>query len=377
MLKRKSLLLRFIFLLIVYTNFGVNFSFATLQCTNPNPNPNPNYPYLILDVINNPEYPRNFRSSRTPYPRHTDTNAPSRIGLESLNISGSAEFTQTNFNHMFRDLNITTAYIVDLRQESHAFLNTTPVSWYGYENAENKNKSPQEIEALENQLTDNLSKQKETIVYDRIKKEPQMAFKPRNFSYQTASTEKTFVESKGFKYSRIYVLDEHAPTDMEIDQFVEFVKAIPQDSWIHFHCHAGDGRTTTFMILYDMIRNADKVSSDDIIRRQALLGGVNFHDVINLTPEKISMNQERLKQMEAFYQYVKDPKGYAGNSWSSWLKAQGDRVATINFRIQFNLALARKARSTVAQYQISCILKSIAATPILSALSKKLYIYIA
>lgn len=39
-----------------------------------------------------------------------------------------------------------------------------------------------------------------------------------------------------------------------------------------FHCEAGEGRTTAYMAMYDMMKNPD-VSLKDILYRQHLLGG--------------------------------------------------------------------------------------------------------
>lgn len=280
------------------------------------------YPYLVLDAYNNPDYPKNFRSSKTPYPRHTK-HAPSRVGLDDLNISGSAQFTKNNLENMMRDLKVHSGYIIDLRQESHGFLNNSPISWYGLNNAENRKRTPDQIETVEYRLIHKLAPLKHTTVYDRIrKKNGEVVFKPRLFYYQTASTEKELIDSIGFKYIRIYVLDKHPPTNQQVDQFVEFVKGLPKTNtpWLHFHCRAGKGRTTTFMILYDIIRNAHKVSFETIIKRQTLIGGKDFMNVAAMRPAQIPMNQIRMKLLEKFYQYAKDPKGYPMTSWSHWLK---------------------------------------------------------
>ena len=58
-----------------------------------------------------------------------------------------------------------------------------------------------------------------------------------------------------------------------VDRFVAFVKGLKTDTWLHFHCHGGDGRTTTFLTLYDMIRNVPQgVDLDDIVARQSMMG---------------------------------------------------------------------------------------------------------
>lgn len=279
------------------------------------------YPYLIFDLNDNQsEFPKNFRSAPTPYPKDAK-NTPSRLGLDTLNISGSGQFTETNFKQMVTRLKIKTGYIIDLRQESHGFLDSTPVSWFGVDNSENKGKTPKKIRILENRLIQNLKDKKKVTVFHRIKEEPKVLFKPELFSYQSVSLEKTFVTQQGFKYIRYYVLDHFPPTDAQIDEFVQFVKKLPPSTWLHFHCHAGDGRTTTFMVLYDMIRNAHNVSMMDIIKRQTIIGGANLMDISH-DSWRITLKQQRLHLIEAFYLYAKDPKGYPAITWSEWRRGQ-------------------------------------------------------
>lgn len=64
---------------------------------------------------------------------------------------------------------------------------------------------------------------------------------------------------------------------------------------IHFHCKAGIGRTTTFMIMYDIIKNYQHISLNDIIKRQVVLSKMD---------EKNSQDfytGEHFKFLEKFY----------------------------------------------------------------------------
>ena len=71
-------------------------------------------------------------------------------------------------------------------------------------------------------------------------------------------TEKELVESEGFEYIRLPMRDHSWPTAESIDTFVSFVKSIdPDQSWLHFHCMGGRGRTGVMMMLYDMMMNPD------------------------------------------------------------------------------------------------------------------------
>ncbi len=277
--------------------------------------------FLIFDADEDPELPRNFRSSKSPYDP-TSIEEPSRLGLDVLNISGSGQFTKDNFNTIFQRLNVDSGYIIDLRLESHGFLDLTPVSWFGLNDAENADKTPLEVEHLEKQLLSQLNQKQEVIIYQRIKKNTSESYQPQHFTFETACPEQSFVDESGLKYLRIYVLDHYPPNDTQIDQFVDFVKQQGSIPWIHFHCHAGYGRTTTFMILYDMIRNANQVSAHDIILRQGLIGGENFYENTNTDVWRLAINRKKVHILDAFHQYVKDPEGYAKRSWSAWRNAK-------------------------------------------------------
>src|ERR1043166_4524010 len=87
---------------------------------------------------------------------------------------------------------------------------------------------------------------------------------------KSAGTERYIVGGAGASYVRITVTDHTRPLDDEVDRFVLAVRALPGNAWAHFHCEAGLWRTTTFMVLYDMLRNANRVSLEDIVRRQQI-----------------------------------------------------------------------------------------------------------
>ena len=63
--------------------------------------------------------------------------------------------------------------------------------------------------------------------------------------------EKTLAEENNIGYLRIPVTDGNLPNDDMTNYFINFVNNQPENTWLHFHCKAGVGRTTTFMIMYD------------------------------------------------------------------------------------------------------------------------------
>jgi protein-tyrosine phosphatase len=108
-----------------------------------------------------------------------------------------------------------------------------------------------------------------------------------------------------------------------VDRFILAVRALPADGWVHFHCRAGKGRTTTFITLYDMLRNAGRVSLEDIVHRQSLLiGDYNLLELAGQSGWKAGLASERADFVRAFYDYARANPGGSQQMWSEWLKAK-------------------------------------------------------
>ena len=119
------------------------------------------------------------------------------------------------------------------------------------------------------------------------------------------ATERDLAQQRGVAYFRIPVTDHCRPTDDMVDRFVIFVKELRSNAWPHFHCHGGDGRTTTFLALYDIVRNVPQnVGLDDIVARQSMLGQYQlFGDGGGW---KARVTEERTAFIKLFYKYRPD-----------------------------------------------------------------------
>lgn len=283
-----------------------------------------------LDASNESGLPRNFRTCHSPfhpveakYAQEVDAAyVPSRKGLENLSISGSGQFSARQFDTLVHTLRKQTKgpiYDVDLRQESHGFVNGTAVSWYGRHDWGNIGKFQADV------LVDEQQRLQATLgtdvtVYDQGKGD--LPIHPQTIAVRRVQTELELAASKGIHYVRLASTDHLWPTPGEIDAFMAFVRTLPAHAWLHFHCEAGAGRTTTYMTLYDMIKNPD-VPYRDIVYRQYEIGG-NYtpHDVTH--PKKSDWKgpyyHEKHEMIQRFYCYVQaNYRNGFRQPWSTWI----------------------------------------------------------
>ncbi len=281
-----------------------------------------------IDTPNLKQLPRNFRTAQSAYRApaakyHLDAAyVPTRSGLDQLNISGSAEFSVGEFEALADTLRKQAKgpiYVVDLRQESHGIFNGHAVSWYGKRNWANLGRTAAEVRADE--MMRIKAAQGTTVTVAELNQQKE-AKNPHMEKVTQVFTEQELVESAGFHYVRITATDHVWPSAQNIDAFLAFYKTLPQNAWLHFHCQAGKGRTTSFMAMYDMLRNPS-LALKDILYRQEEIGG----EYLGYTGDNIKDNwktrafQYKAKMIQEFYNYVQEnhATGYAV-TWSEWLK---------------------------------------------------------
>lgn len=268
---------------------------------------------LILNAENIKDVPaRNFRWASKVFAEWVK-HSPSRVGLDELKLSGSAQFSKDSLVFMHKKLGSPSKlFVVDLREESHGFVNGNAVSWYAYRNWSNEGKSAAEVEKIEKGLLNGLKKEKEIdariIVKDDeggIESSKKFLIEPKDLE-----TEEELVKSLGWNYVRIPVTDHVKPSSDDVKAFLEFYKNLPSDGWVHFHCAAGDGRTTTFMAMFDMLKNGKNVSFDEIIARQYALGGIDLLKIPHHKKWKKEPAEERVEFLKDFYKFAKQyPSG--------------------------------------------------------------------
>lgn len=280
---------------------------------------------FVLDANSFGVLPKHFRTSSSPFKKEL-ASPPSREGLNALPISGSAQFSDKNLEEALKIISTRPVWIVDLRRESHGFVNGLPVSWYAQGNQSNLGLSASQILKKEKEQLKEQTQSGIIEPHKIIDKASGVIIesKPVEMKVQKTETEEELAKRLNINYIRIPVSDHHRPLDEEVDHFISFVKTLPPNAWLYFHCRGGKGRTTTFMAMYDMLQNGKKLPLDVILNREMLLGGVSLQDISD-DPEDAWKQHAAIKRKDfisTFYDYATSPKGYPNTTWQEWLKTQ-------------------------------------------------------
>ena len=267
---------------------------------------------------------RNFRMMTDDW--HVDARGKelTRAGLDELNASASGQPSEAALSTLHEKISEyapeAKLFVVDLRQESHGFANSLPVSWYIEKNSANAGKNSYEVEADEIERLKNLRGVETT--FEPLGNEDKKLFKPVTIIPRIVKTEREICEQLGVEYKRFAAADMQFPAPEIVDEFINFVVMLPEKNWLHFHCQAGHGRTTTFLVMYDIMKNPE-LSLEEICRRQYLLGGSN----LLLEPEGDDFYaknaRDRAKKIRLFYEFIQGTRAeQIGLPWSEWLEVK-------------------------------------------------------
>jgi hypothetical protein len=281
-------------------------------------------PVLIWDIDLNlaNDVPRNFRTTND-RPNEGSGEKTATTGLSDLRASGSGEFSLEGLKTLLPRMQGPVT-VFDLRQETHLFVNDLPLSWYASHDWANVGRTQADIEKQEADQVQSFKPGSHVDVRpgQPVKHGDGSSVTPQRVTVERASTEQKIVENAGAHYVRVAVTDHACPLDSAIDEFVVAVRGLPQNAWAHFHCEAGLGRTTTFMVLYDVLRNANRVSLDDIVQRQKVLSkGYDVLQPPDADDWKAPYAANRSKFIRAFYDYARANPNGRPKLWSEWLKS--------------------------------------------------------
>lgn len=222
--------------------------------------------YLVYDIEPvgekdppvNGKNPENFRSAWS-----LDTHPYPASGSHQLDAPRLVETLENKVIGPYRPRDL---FLVDLREETHGFLDGRAASWYADNDFGNVGQSPALIERDEEARLGVLAGQ--TVEIFKIANDPGdnrcqqrvMPTSSEEVALRTAGTERQAFDGRKIgpstvHYLRIPVTDHCGPSESALTDLRTRipVSTSPADAWVHFHCHGGDGRTTTFLALYDML----------------------------------------------------------------------------------------------------------------------------
>ena len=266
---------------------------------------------LVIDTEDKEVLPKKFRTTNDKINSEQAGNI-NLEGMSDLNISGSGALSEKGLAMIKEKVGNRPIIDIDLRQEDHGFINGMGISWFGENDEANKGLTREQVIADEKDKLNQIAQDKH-VTFDQLPKDKSINTIKEINNPESVQTEEELAKKLGMSYLRITVTDHRKPLDDQVDLFVQSVKNLPKETWLHFHCRGGAGRTTTFMSMYDMMHNAKNVSFEDIMKRQTLIGG---SDLLNHEDEDKS--ESRSDFMKKFYNYCKENQDGFQTSWSKF-----------------------------------------------------------
>lgn len=293
---------------------------------------------LVLNTMNESKLKvQNFRSSDDLW-LDTTVQFP-KEGLDTLHASGSNQYTKAGLGLLIPKLKqrASKVVIVDLRHDDHLFIDGLNVSTFESKEALLDPRSPEQIKASEEALRNDLLHQAKLEIHAIDTKYPKNVFDDRlviTLTPKIIETPEELVTGLGAEYLLIGSKRFSDVADDDITHFVEYVRSMPHDTWYHIHCKKGKSRTTLFLSLLDMMRNADKLSMEQIVRRQKTIGGIDLFDI---TPKDPTWTHEKESKrlwvvfLARFHQYALENKSTNFSmTWNEWSEMNADYMPNVD-----------------------------------------------
>lgn len=293
---------------------------------------------LVLNTINEGKLSvANFRSTQDLW--LDSTVKFNKEGLTDLRASGSSQYTKAGITLLINKLKAKSSNIVvvDLRHDDHLFIDGLNVSTFETKEALLKPRTPENIRASVENLKQSLLNQTGIEIHAIDTKYPKNSFDDRlklTLAPTEIETPEELVTSLGAQYLLIGSKRFSDVNDDDVTTMIEFVRSMPKDTWYHFHCKKGKSRTTMFMVLFDMMHNADKLTMEEIAQRQFMIGGINLFDI---TPKDPTWEHEKASKKQwivflaRFHRYAQENKdSNFETSWTEWSEANEDYQPSVD-----------------------------------------------
>lgn len=228
------------------------------------------------------------------------------LSIFGINAIASAQFSEDELKKVRKKYPGEKIVILDLRQESHGFINGKSVLWRSYFETINHGKTVSEIISDEKSRLKIAKKDKEIVISEVVERDRSNGWyktiSPKIVTVNKVIIEKELAREKGFGYQRFPVRDFDKPDEKEFARMVHFIKNLPADEKIYVHCSVGKGgRSGMFLVAFDIIKNGKKTSLDEIFKRQNALGSAKLDEISEEEAWNIELAKARLKMLEDLY----------------------------------------------------------------------------
>jgi len=244
--------------------------------------PQPGAVPLIQDEPHTLGLPLHFWNMTDPFHDRAEGPLPPRTGLDSLRTSGSAQFSAAQLRAVVENAR-PPLIVVDLRREAHGFADGISVSWYALHDQANVYRAyvyrayvyRAYVEAQQHeqqQLAALRGAGEVTALVPDTKPASGTIGEAHEVRLSTGImiTERALARALCPGYFRVTATDFIPPASVEVDRFVAFAPGLPPEASLHFHCHGGEGRTTTLLAIWAMLHHAEMLTAGEIVRRQML-----------------------------------------------------------------------------------------------------------
>jgi hypothetical protein len=197
-----------------------------------------------------------------------------RMVKNTYSISGA--FTYHGINDVLKAAegvkNIEKIWVIDLMQEFHFFMqedkeNFIPLSIRAKHNHVNKSFYGEILDRHEKTIIKSLKEKHYLEFFTDYKTHEGALNKDKPYTkvkifYEDLKTEEEMLTSISDKlhYKRFACLDHNPPNTKVLLNFARFLSEEfkPESDWLHFHCHAGKGRSTSFAIIFEILNRVQR-----------------------------------------------------------------------------------------------------------------------
>lgn len=290
----------------------------------------------VTTVVQKPLLVQKLHKSKNGLPKRFRTSGDAIDGkvvgdLRNLRMAASGQYSRSSLKNAVMQIQKTFSYVdnlkitvIDLRQESHGFIDGEQIYWYFPYNTINRGKSDEAILKDEKTLLEDLKKQPTqhiSLAGKNDEKDGEVVVVSEKH-YQTSDilSEEELCAQMNVSYKRIPVADHTAAFPQTIDHYLTFLKARQNNEVFYVHCAGGSGRATTFMTISDIFYNYKSTSVDEIIKRQNQLGGRDLNAMPVKDHPRFEDAKKRLKLIKDFHRYMTKTNGVI--SFTQWMERE-------------------------------------------------------